>query len=76
MISKLIIGLVAIVLYMYYKLTKNKNYCKVFRVKGIYLSEGQSPYKVALTGEELKAIYCLYLRSYNDPNRLSNDYKN
>ena len=28
MISKLIIGLVAIVLYMYYKLTKNKNYWK------------------------------------------------
>ena len=57
------------------KYAENKNYCKVFRIKGIYLNQGQSPYKVALTGEELKAIYCLYLRSYNDPNRLSNDYK-
>lgn len=42
---------------------ENRNYCVVLKVPAVYNSSDK-PYKVALTGEELKAIYCTYLREY------------
>ena len=53
------------------RFAQNKDYCEVFRISGVYLEQGESPYKVALTGAELKAIYCLYLRSFNDPTKIA-----
>ena len=55
------------------RFAENKDYCEVFRVSGVYLKQGESPYKVALTGAELKAIYCIYLRSFNNVTKLNQD---
>lgn len=55
------------------RFAENKDYCEVFRISKVYLKQGESPYKVALTGAELKAVYCLYLRSFNSRTKLNQD---